>query len=444
MKHIKSTLAILMLAACTAALSAQSPVPSAQAVARLSAGTSKASQACIACHSKGVTPVVVQQWAHSKHASNGIGCYECHQAAKTDKDAFQHNGYTISVLVTPRDCGQCHPDETSQFEHSHHAQAGEILGSLDNVLGEDVEGPPAAVSGCVKCHGSRIKVLKDGKLDPLTWPNEGIGRINPDGSKGSCSVCHSRHTFAASIARQPESCSYCHLGPDHPQKEIYAESKHGVTYRTQIGRMNLESNSWVLGKDYDAAPTCATCHMGAASKVAETHDVSARMSWNLKPAISIRRADWQAKRNQMKKVCFNCHGRDWVDNFYDQYDNVIDLYDTKFAEPAKAIMDKLRAAGKLTPTPFDEKMEWTYFELWHHEGRRARMGAAMMGPDYVQWHGFYEEAKVFYTEFLPEAEALLPGVTADVRKMDANKWLQGLSKQDREKIQDYYKKRYGE
>ena len=444
MKQIKGTLAILTLAASTAALSAQSPVPSAQAIARLSAGTSKASQACIACHSRGVAPVVVQQWAHSKHASNGIGCYECHQAAKTDKDAFQHNGYTISVLVTPKDCGQCHPDETSQFEHSHHAQAGEILGSLDNVLGEDVEGPPAAVSGCVKCHGSRVKVLKDGKLDPRTWPNEGIGRINPDGSRGSCSVCHSRHTFAASIARQPESCGYCHLGPDHPQKEIYAESKHGVTYRTQIGHMNLESDSWVLGRDYDAAPTCATCHMGATPTLAETHDVSARLSWNLKPAISIRRADWQAKRNQMKKVCFNCHGRDWVNNFYDQYDDVVDLYDTKFAEPAKAIMDKLRAAGKLTPTPFDEKIEWTYFELWHHEGRRARMGAAMMGPDYVQWHGFYEEAKVFYTEFLPEAEALLPGVTADARKMDANRWLEGLSKQDREKIKAYYKKRYGE
>ena len=44
-------------------------------------------------------------------------------------------------------------------------------------------------------------------------------------------------------------------------------------------------------------------------------------------------------------------------------------------------MARLRAAGKLTPTPFDERLEWDYFELWHHQGRRARMGAAMMGPD---------------------------------------------------------------
>jgi hypothetical protein len=36
-----------------------------------------------------------------------------------------------------------------------------------------------------------------------------------------------------------------------------------------------------------------------------------------------------------------------------------------------------------------------------------------MSPDHTQWHGFYEVAKTFYTEFAPEAEALLPGVTAD-------------------------------
>ena len=27
--------------------------------------------------------------------------------------------------------------------------------------------------------------------DPATWPNTGIGRINPDGSEGSCTACHS-------------------------------------------------------------------------------------------------------------------------------------------------------------------------------------------------------------------------------------------------------------
>jgi len=287
-----------------------------------------------------------------------------------------------------------------------------------------------------------VKVLANGKLDPTTWPNEGIGRVNPDGSKGSCSICHSRHTFSIAIARQPESCGYCHLGPDHPQAEIYNESKHGVTYRTLISQMNLDSPSWVLGKDYDAAPTCDTCHMGATTKLAATHDVGQRISWNLRPEIAIHQQNWQAKRQTMESVCLNCHASDWVNNFYIQFDNVVSLGNEKFFGPAKEIMAELTKAGKISTTPFDAPIKWTYFELWHHEGRRARMGASMNGPDYVQWHGFYDVAKIFYADFLPEAENLLPGVTARVRAMPAHQWLKGLSPEERKRIQEFYEKRY--
>jgi hydroxylamine dehydrogenase len=31
----------------------------------------------------------------------------------------------------------------------------------------------------------------------------------------------------------------------------------------------------------------------------------------------------------------------------------------------------------------------------------------MMGPDYTHWHGLYDVAKVFYTEFIPEAQELV-------------------------------------
>ena len=52
-------------------------------------------------------------------------------------------------------------------------------------------------------------------------------------------------------------------------------------------------------------------------------------------------------------------------------------------------------------------IDWIYWELWHHEGRRARHGASMMGPDYAWWHGMYEVAKHFYSHFLPEVEQIL-------------------------------------
>lgn len=210
----------------------------------------------------------------------------------------------------------------------------------------------------------------------------------------------------------PENCG------KHPQIEIFNESKHGIQYHANLARMNLDSKSWVVGKDYFAAPTCATCHMSATSNQAVTHDVGDRISITLRPVISTKLGNWERRRLNMMDVCSNCHASGWIDNFYKQYEGTVELYNEKFAKPAKSIMDKLYAAKKLTPTPFDEKIEWTYYELWHHAGRRARMGTAMMGPDYTQWHGFFEVSKIFYTEFVPEAEQLMPGVSADVMKSE--------------------------
>jgi hypothetical protein len=105
-----------------------------------------------------------------------------------------------------------------------------------------------------------------------------------------------------------------------------------------------------------------------------------------------------------------------------QFDDAVELYNEKFATPALQIMVRLRQAGLLSAVEFDEAIEWTYFYLWHHEGRRARHGAAMMGPDYVQWHGFYEVADRFYNEFVPQAEALLPGVTAPFLEHEYHQW----------------------
>jgi len=66
-----------------------------------------------------------------------------------------------------------------------------------------------------------------------------------------------------------------------------------------------------------------------------------------------------------------------------------------------------RSEGLLTTTQFDDELEFTYFFLWHHEGRRARHGAAMMGPDYTQWHGMYEVSHRFYMEFVPQLREVI-------------------------------------
>ncbi len=391
---------------------------------------SDASKACIVCHQK-ESPALYEMWGDSRHYMANIGCYECHAAEETDSDALLHYDKLISIIVSPKDCARCHSTEVEQFSGSHHSKAARILGSLDNVLAEVVEGnsafitpgfprgnSAAAVSGCWQCHGSQVKVLPDGKLDPATWPNTGIGRINPDGSEGSCTACHARHTFSAAQARHPDTCGRCHLGPDHPQKEIYEESKHGILFFANVEHMALDSPKWIVGEDYNAAPTCATCHMSATKNQAVTHDAGMRISWSNRPAISVRpeisdakmglpgaNVPWEVRRGNMVDVCLNCHNRQWVDNFYIQYDGLITLYNDKFAKPGKALYEM--AKPLLKPVAFSNKLDFIWFELWHHEGRRARHGASMMAPDYTHWHGTYEVAKHFYVKFVPELEHLI-------------------------------------
>ena len=70
------------------------------------------------------------------------------------------------------------------------------------------------------------------------------------------------------------------------------------------------------------------------------------------------------------------------------------MYNDKFAIPATEIRSMLIDEGVLTKQDFDDKIYWIYWELWHHEGRRARHGAAMSGPDYAWWHGIYDVANV--------------------------------------------------
>ena len=447
---VKNRLALCMVAGGAALVMLLSSLALAAKENEKKITVSKEGQACLDCH-EAQSPSFVKDWRESKHAEMGVDCYTCHQAEATDADAMKHNGYTISILVTPKDCGKCHAGEVKEMTESHHAKAGDILNSLDNYLGEVVGGPEAVAVGCLQCHGAKVKVLANGNLDTNSWPNTGIGRINPDGSKGSCSACHTRHSFSKSQARQPEACGKCHLGPDHPQMEVYNESKHGILYAAKKEQLNLDSDKWVVGKDYTAAPTCTTCHMGATPNQPATHDVGTRISWTLRPPISKKLPNADKRRAAMKDVCSSCHAEPFIEGHYKQFDNLVDLYDSKFAKPATDIRNELINKEKLTKADFDDKLDWIYWELWHHEGRRARHGAAMSGPDYAWWHGIYDVSKNFYSEFLPEVkkvagpqmydELVKKHLSTDVR----HEWyIKGMSKEQLEKIRKFYQERYGE
>jgi hydroxylamine dehydrogenase len=404
---------------------------------------SKESQDCIACH-KDVNVNIYQQWGNSKHFRANIGCFECHEAEKGDVDAFEHNGKLVSVIVTPKDCSRCHTKEFDEFENSHHSKAGRIMGSLDNTLAEVVEGntgmktegfpegiSAAAVNGCWQCHGSVVKINKNGRPDPATWPNTGMGRVNPDGTEGSCTACHQRHEFSVAQARQPENCGKCHLGPDHPQMEIYQESKHGINYYANKDKMNLDSVKWVVGEDYFAAPTCATCHMSATADMPVTHNVGLRIKWNNRPPqlklahetdkawnLASAAITGDMRKANMEKVCEKCHNINFVEAFYQQYEAQLQLYSEKWAKPGANLFKKatevLKAVKGKEYAAFAQKIDYTWFELWHHEGRRVRHAASMQAPDYTQWHGNYDLAKNWYGSYVPELkEVIKMGMESD-------------------------------
>ncbi len=413
-------------------------------------------QVCIQCH-KLKTPGLHKLWRSGRMGQAGVNCYDCHKAVKKtgekpgDKDGYDHRGFWIVTVVSPKDCSRCHEDQFKEQQTSHHAKAADILNSLDNYLGTVVGGKACVSTGCRQCHGSNIKVLENGRLDPATWPNTGIGRINPDGSKGSCSACHTRHRFSIEQARRPDGCGKCHLGPDHPQLEVFQESKHGILYQAFRDRLNMESRQWIVGVDYQDTATCATCHMGETPNQPATHEVGARISWTLRPPISKKLSRWKDRRERMKDVCRQCHGDPMIEGFYQQFDNLVELYNTKFAIPATRIRRKLMDMGKLTKADFDDKIDWTYWELWHHEGRRGRHGASMMGPDYAWWHGMYEVAKHFYEKFIPQVEQAMGGKEAAAPLLDEfvfsdprHRWYkEGMSKQELKRLEQFYEQRYG-
>ena len=373
---------------------------------RIDRTVSKEARMCIDCHSQ-VNGGMVADWASSRHAHANITCLDCHGTGVADddvsKDHLSYDKTPVSAIVSPRDCSRCHPVEAAEYDQSKHANTLEIVWKIDPWMNAGMNNELERQTGCYHCHGSIVKI-KDGQLDESTWPNVGVGRINPDGSKGSCSSCHTRHKFSLAEARKPEACGQCHLGPDHPQIEIYEESKHGAIYHAEGDSWNWTAapGTWTPGVDY-RTPTCSVCHMSGVKDVAGTHDVTERLAWETQAPLTVRpnefkpfpaKTEWRQERNKMKEVCLACHSSAWTKGHFTRLDGAVANYNDNYFKPMKKLIDELYEKKLLSKEKnLDEELEIDMYELWHHEGRRARFGAAMMAPDYAWWHGFYELKK---------------------------------------------------
>jgi hydroxylamine dehydrogenase len=448
------------------------------------AAVSVASQDCIACHVS-VTPGLVADWKKSLHArvtpaqglkkpelerrvsaakipeqlaGTVVGCAECHTLNLGDhKDSFAHSETRVHLTLTPKDCATCHAAEAAQYEKNlmSHAWGNLANNPLYETLVNAVNGVQSfrdmkttiaapdektSADSCYHCHGTVLEVVGTEKRDTdfgemefpklKGWPNQGVGRVNPDGVRGACTPCHSRHQFSIQVARKPYTCSQCHKGPDVPAYKAYTVSKHGNLLSSLSSEWNFKNVPWTVGKDF-AAPTCAGCHVSLVVTedndvvAPRTHQMNDRLPWRLFGLIYahphpispdtaiIRNKDGQPlpttltgepaaqyligpdeqkqRRERLQKVCLACHSKDWVDGHWARLENTITTTNQMTRTATDILLKAWDAKVADKTNLFDEAIEKQWGEQWLFYGNSTRFASAMMGADYGvfdsgRWH----------------------------------------------------------
>ena len=137
-----------------------------------------------------------------------------------------------------------------------------------------------------------------------------------------------------------------------------------------------------------------------------THNVSDRLYWvqwsKMSPVrgsddvMSPKLGNGPEGRKKMRQVCAACHSPDHTEGFFAQADKAVNLYNEGYYKPALKMLNELKEKKLLRDNPWTDPFQVKYYYLWHHEGRRARMGASHGAPDYAHWHGFFELMQDLY------------------------------------------------
>lgn len=455
---------------------------------------SEATAECIDCHAI-VHPGIVNDWQNSLHAkitpkealavkgvarkvsgsavseslqSVAVGCAECHMLrSEAHADTFDHNDYRIHVVVSPDDCRTCHATETEQYSKNIMAHAygnladNRLFQKLEHSIlaqtsyqGAKINFAPAddatRAEACYYCHGTKLSLggyeTRDtqaaGELTfPIIdgWPNQGVGRINLDGSLGACSACHTRHAFSIEMARKPYTCKECHVGPDVPAFKVYEASKHGNIFAAMNSSWDFTAVPWTIGKDF-TAPTCAACHVSLLVNtddqvvVERSHQMNDRLPWRIfgliyahphpqKPdTTAIRNKDElplptdfaggfapthlidekerDARRQAMQAACLNCHDSSWVRGHWQRFEHSIRETNAQ-TRTATRIMESIWQSGfaDKKDSPFNEAIEKKWSNIWLFYANTIRFASAMGGGgDY----GVFADGRYHLSETLPE------------------------------------------
>ena len=347
---------------------------------------------CVVCHRR-ETPGIIHQYGLSTMAAAEVTCRDCHEVEEDYPGGVEHEGTTVLPSPSTAMCEDCHQQQVAQFNQSRHSLPAyvAVVGTGD-LSQEQLAMYEAIPEGGYQPDKSRNAIAAKEGEDMTRFTCKGchnIGKPAADGSVGQCQKCHFRHRFSLEQARKPETCNFCHIGPDHPQYEIYVESPHGIMYATHGDEWNWEAEPGTLTTEDFPAATCAICHMSGFGTQPTTHDVGDRLTWYLFAPISTRRPAWQDNQVRMAGVCNECHNTNFIDDFYTAADKAT-VRVNQWVEESREMISPLREQDLLTEEPFDEPIDYEFFNLWHHWGRTAKFGTWMQGPDYAQWHGAYE------------------------------------------------------
>jgi hydroxylamine dehydrogenase len=254
---------------------------------------------CISCHQE-KTPGLFQSWAESKHAKKGVHCITCHidhQAASEQK-----------AMVFPEKCGACHKNQLAEFQKGRHSIAFDRMRIQGEYLGIPQE---IRAAFCERCHSIQKR----------------------------CNSCHTSHKFSLQEGRDPEACASCHLGPDHPHKEMYETSLHGTIYK--------------VTQNPERAPRCVTCHMpkgthnssfGIAGGPAGTRSEVVDLK-----EVQIPKEEKQNRRDEMLKICMSCHSRRFAQDQLENADRVKEE-GFKLMEKGKEPIMEMEKQGLLYPS----------------------------------------------------------------------------------------------
>jgi predicted CXXCH cytochrome family protein len=368
---------------------------------------------CVDCH-QAVTPRIVGDWQSSNHCQNEVACSTCHGDKHKSAEDVQ-----LVRLPTPEVCADCHEIQVTQFKAGKHAAAWAAMNAMPTAHWQ----PMALMYGMKGCGGCHKIGLKSDE-DMIKIKSEG-----PGFGVASCDACHTRHTFSAEEARQPEACETCHMGFDHPQWEMYSASKHGVRYAMKmIG---------VLPEDA-AAPTCQTCHMQDGNHEVRTAwgFLAVRLplpddpQWKADQVLilqglgvldpegnptarldvvkaadvaRVNQESWQKERDKMLTACGQCHSRNFAEAELKKGDDMIREADHLLAEGIRVVANLYKEGVLQKPAtyayPFPDLLafhdaptaiEQVLFEMHLQHRMRTFQGAFHNNPDYSLWYGWSE------------------------------------------------------